>query len=235
MKMRFGLFVWAAGHLVSSSLAASGAGGGEEGPAAALAFARAHRNERYAPGELHCYPGAVGVPFSECANIVPMTEALWRPEQIRADFEWRMQGVPAAERKRGIIVLLKTERCATKIARLCTVTTAALEKRSTPLAGEFLIYGVWLKPRDGDDPPGTLKIETGAEAWKNEAAGRYGFVQGPGATLAMIDPRNGEILERTDAVKLRLFEAEFRRNKGRTPVLHAMLEGVLKRIERAER
>jgi hypothetical protein len=51
------------------------------------------------------------------------------------------------------------------------------------LVGEFLIYGVQIKPRDGDIPPGSLAIETGADAWKNKAVGEYRFEQGPGATL----------------------------------------------------
>ena len=111
------------------------------GPAAALKFAEEHRGDAYLPKEMYCYPGAVGVPFAECENIIPMTSQLWTPAQIAADFNDRMKALPEKERKRGIIVLLKTERCATKAARLCTNTTAALEKRSTPLAGEFLIYG----------------------------------------------------------------------------------------------
>src|ERR1041384_1092615 len=120
------------------------------GPAAALAFAQHYRGEAYTPNTQYCWPDAVGVPFADCENIVPMTATLWTPKQIRADFQRRMAALPASERKKGIIVMLKTERCAPKAFRGCTVTTAALEKRSSPLAAEFLIYGALLKPRDHD-------------------------------------------------------------------------------------
>ena len=145
-----------------------------EGPAAALAFARGYRGQAYVPDVQYCYPDAVGVPFADCSNIVPMTRSLWTPRELSEDFQRRMKALPAAERKKGIIVILKTERCAPKGLRACTVTTAALEKRATPLAAEFLIYGVLLQPRDGDDPSGSLKIETGPDAWKNDAAREYG-------------------------------------------------------------
>ena len=156
-----------------------------------------------------------------------MTAALWTPAELAADFKLRMAGVSGKDRKRGIIVMLKTERCCTKEFRACTVTTAALEKRASPLVAEFLIYGVWIKPRDGDNPPGSRKIEKGSEAWKNDAAGKYGFEQGPGATLAFIDPVDGSIIGRTDALRLGLFEKEFVANQGRAPKLDAKLEDCL--------
>lgn len=201
------------------------------GPAAALAFARNYRGEVYKPDEQTCYPEAVGVPFADCENIVPLSANLWTPRQISADFHRRMAALPLNERKKGIIVLLKTERCAPKALRACTTTTAALEKRATPLAANFLIYGVLLKPRDRDIPPGTLKIETGADAWKNEAAGEYLFKQGPGATLAFLDPVDGSMLDHTNAVLLELTDHRFQQNQGRTPVLHAKLQEILSRLD----
>ncbi|MEJ1972168.1 MAG: hypothetical protein WDM96_06770 [Lacunisphaera sp.] len=90
------------------------------GPAAALAFARGYRGEVYKPNEMICYPDAVGVPFADCENIIPMTGSLWTPQQLAADFRRRMAALPLAERKKGIIVLLKTERCAPKAMRACT-------------------------------------------------------------------------------------------------------------------
>lgn len=206
----------------------------ETGPAAALAFARGYRGEVYHAKDLQCWPDAKGVPFADCANIIPMTNNLWTPKQIVADFQRRMADLPPAERKKGIIVLLKTERCATKAMRGCTVTTAALEKRATPLAQEFLIYGALLKPRDRDNPPGSLKIETGIDAWKNDAAGEYKFQQGPGATLAFIDPHTGRQLDHTDALKLHLNEEDFTKEAGRTPKLHAKLQEMLEKLATTE-
>ena len=202
------------------------------GAEAAWQFAAGYRGEVFTPNTLYCYPDAVGVPFGDCENIVPMTAVLWTPKQLRADFERRMAALPAGERKRGIIVLLKTERCAPKALRACTNATAALEKRSSPLAAEFLIYGALLKPRDGDRPPGRLTIETGADAWKNEAAGLYEFQQGPGATLCFLNPADGARIARTDASALRLGERDFQRRHGETPLLHAQLQEVLAAIER---
>jgi hypothetical protein len=216
--------------LVLASVCA--AGGEKYGPAAALAFAEHYRGEREARGELHCYPDAIGVPLADCENIVPMTAELWTPAQLVADYRRRMAALPERERKKGIIVMLKTERCATKAFRGCTVTTAALEKRSSPLAAEFLIYGVRLLPRDGDDPPGSLTIETGVDAWKNEAAGVYRFRQGPGATLVFLDPTDGARLEHTDAARLGLTEHNFVRDGGRAPRLDVVLDRVLKEIDR---
>ena len=200
------------------------------GPTAALAFDEQHRGDCCKPGALHCYPQARGISFSECAHIIPMSESLWTPGQLCADFQKRMQDLPPNQRKAGIIVLLKTERCATKLARACTITTAALEKRSTPLAADFLIYGVQIKPRDGDNPPGHLKIETGADAWKNEAAGEYRFEQGPGATLVFLNPASGRKLATTNAAALDLLEWDFVKDHGRTPRLHRMLAEVLEKI-----
>ncbi|HEX2855753.1 MAG TPA: hypothetical protein VHO24_21130 [Opitutaceae bacterium] len=202
------------------------------GPAAALAFARGYRGEALAPGQLYCYPDAKGVPFADTENIIPLTASLWTPAQLAADFNRRMADLPPPERKRGIVVLLKTERCAPKAMRACTVTTAALEKRATPLVGQFLVYGVLLKPRDNDVPAGSLKIETGGEAWKNNAAGEYAFKQGPGATLAFLNPADGAVLGITHALALKLTEADFTKNGGQAPLLHAKLQEVLDKISR---
>jgi hypothetical protein len=204
----------------------------EIGPAAALRFALSYRGQGYVPGELHCYPDAQGIPFSDTKNIIPMTGSLWTPAELAADFRLRMAGVAGKDRKRGIIVMLKTERCCTKEFRACTVTTAALEKRASPLVAEFLVYGAWIKPRDGDKPPGSLKIEKGSDAWKNDAAGTYGFEQGPGATLAFINPVDGSMLGRTDAWRMGLYEKEFVANQGRAPKLDAKLEEVLRLLKR---
>jgi hypothetical protein len=202
------------------------------GPAAALAFARSYRGEVYKPDEQTCYPDAVGVPFADCENIIPMSASLWTPQQISADFRRRMETLPLNERKKGIIVLLKTERCAPKAVRLCTTITAALEKRATPLAADFLIYGVLLKPRDRDNPPGSQKIESGADAWKNDAVGTYLFKQGPGATLAFLDPSDGSLLDHTNAMILELTERDFQRLSGHAPELHAKLRIILSQLQR---
>ena len=119
------------------------------------------------------------------------------------------------------------------LARACTITTAALEKHSTPLVGEFLIYGIQIKPRDGDIPSGSLPIETGADAWKNKAVGEYRFEQGPGATLVFLNPGNGSKIATTNAAALNLLEPIFVRNQGCTPELHRMLQDVLLKIQDA--
>jgi hypothetical protein len=197
------------------------------GPAAALAFAASYRGQTLVPGALHCHPDAKGIPFTDTKNIIPMAPSLWTPAELAADFRARMSGLALRDRKRGIIVMLKTERCCTKEFRACTVTTAALEKRAAPLAAEFLIYGAWIKPRDGDHPPGSLRIETGVDEWKNDAARVYGFEQGPGATLVFINPKDGSTIERTDALRLDLYETEFVAHQGSTPKLDAELQKVL--------
>lgn len=217
--------------VVESRPAVVAAAAAKFGPTAALEFAGGYRGEVYTANTLYCYPDAVGVPFGDCENILPMSATLWTPKQIRADFERRMAALPAGERKKGIIVMLKTERCAPKSLRACTVATAALEKRATPLAGDFLIYGMILKPRDNDTPAGSLKIETGLDAWKNDAAGEYNFKQGPGATLAFLSPVDGSQIAHTDASKLKLTEREFQKNKGEVPLLHAQLKDVLAKVK----
>lgn len=205
---------------------------GKYGPSAALAFSRSYRGPVFKPDEQTCYPNAVGIPFADCENIIPLKESMWTPQQISADFRRRMEALPPTERKKGIIVLLKTERCASREIRLCSTTTAALEKRATSLAAEFLIYGVLLKPRDLDNPPGTLKIENGADAWKNDAAGEYLFKQGPGATLAFLDPADGSLLDHTNAMLLKLTEESFARQAGHTPELHTKLREILSQLRR---
>jgi hypothetical protein len=224
------LLLAAMGACATAALAAGDAVAENYGPEAAMKFARRYRGEAYEPSELSCYPQAVGVPFSDTENIIPMTATLWTPAQLAEDFQARMARLPAGERKRGIIVLLKTERCAPKRLRACTVTTAALEKRSTALAGEFLVYGVLLMPRDNDTPAGSLEIETGPDAWKNKAAGTYQFSQGPGATLAFLNPRDGAVIEITNAVRLQLTEKNFLEQDGRTPLLATKLEFVLTKL-----
>ena len=200
------------------------------GPAAALAMDHAYRGSCCESGMLHCFPEAHAVPLADCDNIIPMTATMWTPGELCADFRRRMAALPATQRKQGIIVMLKTERCATKAARACTITTAALEKRSTPLVGDFLAYAVQIKPRDNDDPPGSLLIETGADAWKNRAAGEYRFEQGPGATLVVLDPATGAMIVRTNAERLDLLEWDFVKNHGRTPELEKMLREALTRL-----
>jgi hypothetical protein len=212
------------------SLAAQEQADPDYGPAAALRFADSYRGAAYIPGARQCYPDARGIPFSDTKNIFPMTASLWKPAQLAADFRQRMKDLPEKSRKRGIIVLLKTERCCTNGFRGCTDITAALEKRSTPLAADFLIYGVWILPRDGDDPPGTLTIETGENAWKNDAVKVYGFEQGPGATLAFIDPADGSTLGRTDALRLGMADEVFTANRGHAPKLDSELKRVLQQL-----
>jgi hypothetical protein len=200
------------------------------GPAAALAFEMRYRGEVCTPDVVQRYPEARGIPFTDTEHIIPMSSKLWTPAEVVADSRSRSALMPEKDRPKGIIVFLKTERCATKVARLCSVTTAALDRRSTPLLEQFAIYGLQIKPRDGDIPPGSHKIELGADAWKNDAACDYGFVQGPGATIVVLDPRDGAELIRTDALQMHLYESEFIANQGRAPELDAMLRKILGRL-----
>jgi hypothetical protein len=220
-----------AGHKPRPILACEQEISPDTGPTAALIFATAYRGHTYVPGALHCYPDAEGIPFSDTKNIVPMTGSLCMPAELAADFELRMAGTLEKDRKQGMIVMLKTERCCTTEFRACTVTTAALEKRASPLVAEFLVYGAWIKPRDGDNPPGSLKIEKGSDAWKNDAAGAYGFKQGPGATLDFLDPMDGSMVGRTDALKLGLTDKEFVANHGTAPKLDTKLKQILRLLK----
>jgi hypothetical protein len=201
------------------------------GPTAALAFAHKYRGTTYVKKATHCYPEATGIPFSDTENITPLTATMWTPGQLAADFNRRMEALPESRRAKGIVVILKTERCATKAFRGCTVATAALEKRSSPLVERFLVYGVFLEPRDGESPPGSLRLETGEDAWKNDAAGTYKFVQDPGATLAFVDPKSGKILDITNSQKLNLTERMFIDLAGETPDLDWKLEEILRKLK----
>jgi len=200
------------------------------GPAAVIDFSLRYRGGLCRPGKLVEYPEARGIPLADTRNIIPMTAQLWTPAQLSADFRRRTAGPAGPAGQVGIIVLLKTERCAPKAVRYCSTATAALEKRSTPLVGRFLIYGVQLLPRDGDDPPGSLEIETGANAWKNGAAAEYRFRQGPGATLVFLRPSDGARLDSTDASRLGLDEPRLLRDRGRTPQLEDELGLVLRML-----
>jgi hypothetical protein len=224
----------AASSLTASEKADAGTISDEDiGPEAAVRFEARYRGEVCDPRVLNCYPEAKGIPFAETRNIVQMHSSLWTPAEIVADFKRKHLGdLPQDARKKGIIVVLKTERCATKVMRLCSVTTAALEKQSTPLIREFAIYGLQLKPRDHDDPPGSLAIEKGSDSWKNEAAREYGFRQGPGATIVVLGPVNGAKIGSTDAYRLHLYEKEFIERKGRTPELEDFLRSVLRKLEK---
>lgn len=199
----------------------------EYGPQAVLEYEMRFRGELCVPGAVQCYPDAKPISFALSQNIRTLRKDLWTPEAIARDFDQRRASNPALSKKKGIIVVLKTERCATKQARFCSTTTAVLEKRSTPLLEQFEIYGLELRPRDGDEPPGSKPIETGEDAWKNDAVREYGFLQGPGATLVFLRPGSGEKVAATDALKLKLWEKRLIANQGRTPELEDYLFTVL--------
>ena len=231
MKIKFAAIVILVTSILSVCVAQKTLDSDRYGPAAALRFAMRYRGDTCIPGAQNCYPDAIGIPFSETEHFIPMDAHLWRPEDIAADFRKRVVSLPPDGRKLGIIVVLKTERCATKELRACSVTTAALDKLSTPLVDRFLIYGLQLKPRDHDKPPGSLRIEVEPDEWKNEAAGTYMFRQGPGATIVFLNPINGAMLRITNAVEAHLTEKEFAAREGRTPELEEMLKEILSKIE----
>ncbi len=206
-----GLFL----HLEPSGMASVIGTAVSEGPAAALAFERGYRGAQIGG----YYPDAKPIPFKDTKNIVPMNESLWSTVDLMADFRKNK----TAEQK-AILVVVKTEFCCTNTYRPCAVTTAALEKRSTPELKKFRIYGAWVKNPKADQ---SVAAKTGKAAWDAKVIKEYGFQQGPGATLVFIHPTSATHV-RTDAGLLKLDMSDFEANKGAAPLLAAKIAEVLK-------
>ena len=116
--------------------------------------------------------------------------------------------------------VLKTEYCHQNNFRGCAVTTAAFEKRATPLIKNFRVYAAWVELLN----PDREKV-AGMQKWLNEVRDFYDFDQGPGANVFIFVP--GRPRENSDALRLGLSETEFETNGGRVPKLEAWLKSFL--------
>lgn len=122
----------------------------------------------------------------------------------------------------GAIVIVKTEFCCDG-SRLCAVTTACMEKKSTPLIGRFRVYAGWIKNH--------ASHEAGSrDQWDQQVVDEYGFVQGPGARIVVMVPTfDGKMYQWfSDASDLELSLSDFESNNGRTPRLEQFLADAVK-------
>ena len=149
-----------------------------EGPSAAYEFEESFRDpnnwRNSKPIDLHL-----------CENITKLNADFWSKKHVLTDFRKRrtMDQV-------GVIVIVKTELCC-RGSRLCAVTTACMEKKSTPLVGRFLVYAGWIK-NDPDHP------ENERRRWDANVINEYGFHPGTrclrdcyGADVGMAKCTNG--------------------------------------------
>lgn len=199
----------------------------EEGPKAALAFEMKYRGRKAAgqgPLDEGLYPDARPIPFSETPRIIPMRASLWTRQHLIDDFNKSKR--PGEE---AIIVIVKTELCVKNKFRACSVATAALEKRSTPLLRKFRVYGAWIN-NPASLPAGASEDEKKAKTqWDERVALEHDFSDGPGAKLLILDPLSGAG-GHTNAAQLQLTLDLFETNAGQTPRLDKALEMALKRF-----
>jgi hypothetical protein len=196
----------------------------DEGPEAALAFLRASRGDIVDPssqrmpytdsGKGMKYPESFPVPIAGLRNIVAMTPQIWTPEQLMIDFEKNK-----TPEQIGFIVFLKTEYCSQNAFRGCAVTTAAFEKRTTPLLKRFRVYGAWVEHLNPD------REIPGHDEWLDEVRNFYDFDQGPGANIYIFIP--GKPLASSDAYQLGMSETEFETNGGRALKLESWLQSLI--------
>jgi hypothetical protein len=183
-------------------------GSAEAGPDAALAFERSFRRENNAWKP---------VPLDQCRNIQPLTEELWSKKQVLTDFKrFRSKG------QVGAIVIVKTEFCC-EDSRLCAVTTACMEKKSTLLVERFRVYAGWIKNHSDDEADSRI-------SWDQKLIDEYGFIQGPGARIVVMVPTGDGTMYQwfSDASELELSLSEFESSQGRTPKLERFLAEALK-------
>ncbi len=185
----------------------------KEGPAAAFAFEKSHRDPN---GE---YWKDRPITFAETPSIHPLTATMWSRRDVIADFKKHKTAGQVA-----IAVIVKTEYCCDNGYRACAVTTAAFEKVSAPHIKKFRVYGAWIKNDRACKAPGvTPQVRT---AWDNQVIAEYAFQQGPGATIELINPADAASVH-TDAKVMKLYRQEFDATSGATPVLEAKLIEVL--------
>ena len=180
------------------------------GPAAALAFELSFQDpDRYRDSK--------PVHLNQCKNITELTDKLWSKKDVLTDFKKHR-----TEGQIGVIVFLKTEFCCDG-SRLCAVTTACLEKQSTPLVSRFRVYSGWIK--NHPDLP-----DRNWSSWDDQVIEEYGFVQGPGARVAVMVPTwDGKMYQwHSNATRLELSQSEFEQRQGRTPALERFLAEAIK-------
>jgi hypothetical protein len=179
----------------------------DEGPTAALAFEKSFREK----------DGGKPVPLAECQNIHELTEEFWSKKHVLTDFkQFRTQ------EQVGAIVIVKTEFCCDG-SRLCAVTTACMEKKSTPLVGRFRVYAAWIK--NSPEHQGSSRSE-----WDQMVIDEYDFVQGPGARIVVMVPTfDGNMYQWfSSASDLGLSQSDFESHQGRTPELERFLAEAMK-------
>jgi hypothetical protein len=180
-----------------------------EGPSAAFEFEKSFRD----PDRRH---DSKPVDLQQCENITKLNTDFWSKKHVLTDFKKRrtMDQV-------GVIVIIKTELCC-RGSRLCAVTTACLEKKSTPLVGRFLVYAGWVK-NDPDFPDDERR------EWDAKLIDEYDFIQGPGARVAVMVPTwDGKMYQwYSTATKLELVRSTFETNQGETPKLEQFLQTAL--------
>ena len=179
-----------------------------EGPAAALAFEKSFREKDRRKSK--------PVRFEDCQNITPLTTEMWSTEHVLCDFE-----VNRTPEQIGVIVILKTEYCC-KGTRLCAVTTAVMEKKGSPLVGQFRIYAAWIKnnpDQKGDD----------WKEWHQKMIDEYEFEQGPGARVVAIVPKESgdPMISKSNATKLGFSRKTFEKNKGYAPKFDQFLKSAI--------
>lgn len=181
-----------------------------EGPSAALEFEKSFRD----PGN---YWASKPIHLDKCKNITELTKDLWSKKHVLTDFKKHR-----TEEQVGVIVFVKTEYCCHG-SRLCAVTTACMEKKSTPLVGRFRVYAGWINgnPDHPYDQWGQ---------WEQDLINEFGFIQGPGARIVVMIPTwDGKMYQwQSTASDLYLNEWTFEANKGETPNLESFLQTAIK-------
>lgn len=177
-----------------------------EGPIAALEFEKSFRdpvNRRKSKP----------IRLDQCENITELTKDFWSKKHVLSDFKKHRSA-----NQIGAIVIVKTEYCC-KGSRLCAVTTACLEKKSTPLIARFRVYAGWIK--NNPDHP-----DEEWEEWEDDVIEEYDFIQGPGARIVVMVPLgDGQMYEwHNTATKLGLGKRSFEKHMGETPKLESFLQ-----------
>jgi hypothetical protein len=184
------------------------AGSADEGPSAALAFEKSFRVDQddWKP-----------IPLDKCQHIHPLTEEFWSKKHVLTDFKQF-----CTKGQVGAIVIVKTEFCCDD-SRLCAVTTACMEKKSTPLIGRFRVYAAWIRNHANQDADRRTQ-------WDQEVVDEYDFIQGPGARIVVMVPTfDGKMYQWfSNATDLELSLSDFESNNGRTPKLERFLAEAMK-------